>query len=145
VDAVQDWPLVEHFLALCEASRADWTQLLRLLAEGHHTAFITQLQAGFKQPSAAAIRWLDDWQQVAEQVTPDAATRKAQLCAVNPCVLPRSFLLQQAIEQAEAGDFSEVNRLLSVFRQPFDPAGKKPGDLQSPPDWAAGLVLSCSS
>lgn len=145
VNAAQDWTLVEQFLALCEASRADWTQVLRLLAEGQYSAFTAQLQAGFKQPTAAITRWLHNWQQAAEHMTPDTATRTAQLCAVNPCVLPRTFLLQQAIKQAEAGDFSEVNRLLSVFRQPFDPAGKKPGDLKSPPDWAAGLVLSCSS
>lgn len=145
VNAEQDWALIEQFLALCEASRADWTQLLRLLAEGHHSDFITQLQAGFKQPISAATRWLNDWQEAIEQTLPDAAARKERLCAVNPCVLPRSFLLQQAIEQAEAGDFSGVNRLLSVFRQPFNSAGKTPGDLQSPPDWAAGLVLSCSS
>lgn len=145
VDAVHDWSLVERFLSLCEAALADWTQLLRLLAEGRLQNFLQQLQAGYSQSGVTASNWLADWQQAVERCIPDAETRTRKLCAVNPCVLPRSFLLQQAIEQAEAGDFSEVNRLLSVFRQPFESAGKTAMDLQSPPDWAAGLVLSCSS
>ncbi|SFX06567.1 protein adenylyltransferase SelO [Marinospirillum alkaliphilum] len=145
VDAIQDWPLVVRFLALCEAGAADWTRVLRLLAEGQLERAGRLMQGDRNQPLQEWSRWLQDWQQRVANHWPDAEVRRKQLCRVNPCVLPRTGMLQQAISLAESGDFSEVNRLLAVLRDPFDPDGKLPGDLAGPPAGAVSPVLSCSS
>lgn len=56
---------------------------------------------------------------------------------------------QAAIEKAEKGDFSGVQRVLRLLESPFDPQldeGDESGDyLSATPDWAADLVCTCSS
>jgi uncharacterized protein YdiU (UPF0061 family) len=47
--------------------------------------------------------------------------------------------------QAEAGDDSEVQRLLSVLERPFDEHPEHAADAGHPPAWASQLEVSCSS
>ena len=56
--------------------------------------------------------------------------------------------LQEAIEDAEKGDFSGVRRVLRLLEAPFDPPTDADGGkdfLRATPDWAADLVCTCSS
>ena len=39
--------------------------------------------------------------------------------ANNPKFILENYLAQQAIEEAEKGDFSEVNKLLEILKNPF--------------------------
>ena len=65
--------------------------------------------------------------------------------AVNPKFILRNYLAQIAIRQAEAGDFSEVDRLMRLLQSPFAewPEWESYADL--PPDWGRKLEISCSS
>jgi uncharacterized protein YdiU (UPF0061 family) len=66
--------------------------------------------------------------------------------AVNPKFILRNYLLQQAIVQAEAGDFLEVDRLFKVMNKPFDEHPELEAHYtQPPPAWAKSLCISCSS
>ena len=54
-------------------------------------------------------------------------------------------LAELAIRAAQGKDFAPTQRLLDVLQRPFD---EQPGaeDLAAlPPDWAAGISVSCSS
>jgi uncharacterized protein YdiU (UPF0061 family) len=64
---------------------------------------------------------------------------------VNPRYILRNYLLQQAIDKAESGDFSEVNNLFSLLQRPFDENPEYSRYAEDPPDWAKSLELSCSS
>lgn len=73
------------------------------------------------------------------------AERRARMHAVNPRHVLRNHLAELAIRRAEAGDFSEVQRLHRVLSRPFE---RQPGDEDCaalPPDWAQTLEISCSS
>lgn len=55
---------------------------------------------------------------------------------------------QEAIEDAEKGDFGGVRRVLRLLESPFDPPPATEGEknfLRATPDWAADLVCTCSS
>jgi Uncharacterized conserved protein len=65
--------------------------------------------------------------------------------AVNPLVVLRHHLAQAAIAQAEAGDFTEVRRLLHALTRPFDAHAAPPHYAEPPPEHAPPACLSCSS
>jgi uncharacterized protein YdiU (UPF0061 family) len=73
------------------------------------------------------------------------AERQARMKAVVPKYVLRNHLAQQAIDRAEQGDMSEVQRLLKVLSRPFDEQPEAEADAAFPPDWARHLEVSCSS
>lgn len=64
---------------------------------------------------------------------------------INPKYILRNYLAQAAIEKAQAHDFSEVDLLLKLRQSPYDeyPACERYAGF--PPEWAAGIEVSCSS
>jgi len=73
------------------------------------------------------------------------AQRRAAMNRINPKYILRNYLAQQAIEQAQNGDYAGVHALLAVLEQPFDEQPGKEHYAALPPDWAAHLEVSCSS
>ena len=57
----------------------------------------------------------------------------------------RNRTAETAIRHARDKDFSEVERLLAVLSRPFDEQPEAEAYAALPPDWAAGLEVSCSS
>jgi len=70
--------------------------------------------------------------------------------SVNPKFVLRNYLVQIAIEKASDGDFSTINELLDVVRQPYsEQCDQEENYGRKRPEWArrkAGCsMLSCSS
>ncbi len=73
------------------------------------------------------------------------AARKLSMDKVNPKYVLRNYLAQVAIEKAQQKDFSEVQRLLKILQRPYDEQPEHDEYATLPPDWAAGIEVSCSS
>lgn len=65
----------------------------------------------------------------------------------NPVYILRNHMAQKAIDLAERGDFSEVDRLFKLLSQPFTKQSdlEKPEDLIPLPSDVAEVMVSCSS
>ena len=73
------------------------------------------------------------------------AERRARMQAVNPRYILRNHLAETAIRLAEAGDYSEVQRLHRLLQHPFDAQPGCEADADFPPSWAQSIEVSCSS
>lgn len=154
----EDGPLIDDWLRLLAAHHTDYTIAHRRLAAFDESRAPDAADA----PGNAALRDLfldraafDAWalryaarlklEPAAASASPSTpSTRAERMNAVNPAVVLRNHLAETAIRQAEAGDFSEVRRLLEVLRRPYD-APAQASDAGFPPDWANDLEVSCSS
>ncbi len=75
------------------------------------------------------------------------AQRALRMNRVNPKFVLRNHLVDAAIRQARAGDFSEVVRLQNVLARPFDEHSEDDTLRYAgfPPEWAKTIEVSCSS
>jgi uncharacterized protein YdiU (UPF0061 family) len=94
-------------------------------------------------------QWLINYNQRLDADTGSAEERIARMNSVNPKYLFRNYLAQQAIDKAEAGDYSMVDELLEVLRKPYDEQPEFEHYSAKRPEWARSKVgcsmLSCSS
>jgi len=141
-----DGELFERFFALMQESHADFTQTFRALSavRCHNTDEDEALRDLFINRNA-----LDDWLQAYRERLlldhRDDDQRRSSMRAVNPNYILRNYLAQIAIEKAENKDFSEVEKLLHILRNPFDEQPEHESYADLPPDWAKHLEVSCSS
>src|SRR5690606_17065906 len=137
-----DNALGDAWWALLQAQSADFTLAFRHLADidERPEAFLSL----FSDRSAAQA-WLDRYQaRLGEQAWP-ARERRADMLGANPLYVLRNHLAQRAIEAAQQGDASEIDRLLSLLRDPYTERPGMQDYAMPPPADAQGIAVSCSS
>jgi serine/tyrosine/threonine adenylyltransferase len=143
-----DQTLIDDLLKRMAADKADFTISFRRLAafDGAPGASNDTLRDLFLDREA-----FDAWGlRYAERLRSEAsidAERALRMNLVNPKFVLRNHMAEVAIQNAQAGDFAEVDRLLKVLQRPFDeqPAGATAADAGFPPEWAQTIEVSCSS
>lgn len=138
-----DEPLLDDLLKLMDANQADFTLSWRRLADavlGQRSAFEDLF---IDRPAAAA--WLDRLlARQAQDGRPAEATADA-MNRVNPLYILRNHLAEEAIRAAKKGDASEIDTLMKLLRNPYQPQPGYERYAGLPPDWAGSLEVSCSS
>lgn len=75
--------------------------------------------------------------------------RRRRMAAANPCIIPRNYLLQEAINDASTGDLGRLQHLLAAIRDPYTAHPAYQSLMTKRPDWARNApgcsALSCSS
>ena len=65
---------------------------------------------------------------------------------LNPKYVLRNYLAQVAIERAvRERDFSEIDRLRELLRDPFAEQPAMESYAAPPPEWGRNIIVSCSS
>lgn len=116
------------FRALCDVSKDASAPLPELLTR-----------------HAPMQEWLNGYQARLQQETMPDAERQANMRAVNPAYVLRNYLAQVAIAKSEAGDDSEIHRLLTALSSPFEYNPEFEAYAQPAPKWAEHIRVSCSA
>jgi uncharacterized protein YdiU (UPF0061 family) len=146
-----DRALIDGLFTIMQASHVDFTLLFRRLGELKREVAEADLAVSDAPlrdlfiDRAAFDEWALRYRARLAQESSDDATRRAAMNSVNPNYILRNYLAQQAIEQAQNGDYSGVHELLAVLEHPFDEQPGRESYAALPPDWAAHLEVSCSS
>ncbi|GAB3727826.1 YdiU family protein [Silanimonas algicola] len=164
----EDAALVSGLFAALQAAEVDFTLFFRTLGEqvGGAGANGGGLAAAIADPVAALApalydtrkaereaATLRDWLlRYGERLASDPQrpeARRVRMDAANPWVVPRNWLLQQAIDAAERGDTAELHALLDVLQRPYEVQPGAERFAGRRPDWAKDRpgcsALSCSS
>ena len=149
-----DGELFERLEMILRAVETDMTIFYRCLASQDLTisSFEEAYYPDVELPEEyieVFTQWLSEYQDRLDHDAWEFSERKASMDSVNPKYVFRNYLAQQATEKAETGDFSMINELLEVFRNPYDEQPEKQHYAVKRPEWARTKVgcsmLSCSS
>ncbi|KAM3957857.1 protein adenylyltransferase SelO-like [Aphomia sociella] len=148
-----DEQLTEELLRLMQNTMADFTSTFRQLAEINTTDLLdkTVLEKKWSlnklQEATGWSAWVTRYRDRLDKEKVSEELRCARMVKVNPVYVPRNWILQEAITDAEKGDFEKVRFLLKLFKNPFEinEEAEKLGYSSQPPSWSYGIKLSCSS
>jgi len=141
-----DRALFDGLFSIMQASHVDFTLLFRTLGDLQVDA--PENDAPLRDlfiDRAAFDAWAVGYRARLRSEASVDAGRRAAMNRINPKYVLRNYLAQQAIEQAQNGDYAGVHELLAVLEQPFDEQPDMEKYAALPPDWAAHLEVSCSS
>jgi uncharacterized protein YdiU (UPF0061 family) len=135
-----DPELIDDMLDMLERLQVDYTLFLRTLSyyEGDREAL---LRTGlYHEPMNA---WLNRYDERIKAI--DKTVRKEQMLAANPKYVLKNYMLQEAIDAAEKGDFSVVDNLFKIAQNPFDEHPEFERWAEATPNEFKNKKLSCSS
>ena len=141
-----DIELVRSLLGLMQTSRLDYSNLFRSLG-GFDTspdARNAVLRDQFVDREASDA-WVERYRLRLIGEGSSDAERKARMDRVNPNYVLRNHLAQAAIDRAQQRDFSEVDRLLQLLRDPFTERPGMENYARPAPEGTPQVAVSCSS
>jgi uncharacterized protein YdiU (UPF0061 family) len=155
LDREGDDALVGDLFDVLQQSETDMTLFFRRLPQAS-PGNLEPLRPAFYSGDALneahgsqLIAWLARYGARTEQDGLSTARRLDIMNRANPKYVLRNYLAQQAIDAANAGDPSVIERLLHVLKTPYDEQSEHEELAQRRPEWArnkAGCsALSCSS
>ncbi len=139
-----DKALIDDLLKLLANNRIDYTLFFRALCDFNEGKERNPLRDQFLDRNG-----FDSWAgRYRDRLQAEGSQRQArgeQMKQANPKYILRNYLAQQAIEQAEKGDYSEIERLHKLLQHPFDEQPENEHYAAAPPEWSNELEISCSS
>ena len=153
--------LVADLLGALTLTEVDTTRFFRALldvapqalpGEGLPAALAGSFYAPERLPDSFVGRlrgWLPAWSARLAADGVDDATRRARMAAANPWIIPRNYLLQEAIKAVDGGDPAPLATLMAAIREPYREQPENAHLAARRPEWARHApgcsALSCSS
>ncbi|MEF1167362.1 protein adenylyltransferase SelO [Vibrio campbellii] len=145
----EDGRLFEAMFELLNQNKADYTRFFRELSNLDVKSPQAVIDLFIDREAASA--WVDlylarcelEVDEYGKRVSEE--TRCEKMRRVNPKYILRNYLAQLAIDKAEEGDFSEVNRLAELLKRPYEEQPQFDDYAKLPPEWGKKMEISCSS
>jgi uncharacterized protein YdiU (UPF0061 family) len=142
----EDIPLLERLLQAMHDSKVDFTSFFRRLSAVNSQTQVKDIALRNEFIDRESIdQWFNDYLMRIKSENISDTERTNLMNQVNPKFVLRNHLAQIAIEMAERGDFSEIQRLMGILATPFDEQPEYEDYAKSPPPGSNHVEVSCSS
>lgn len=145
-ESAEDVELIDELFGILHTNAVDYTLFFRRLCEfdSSDAARNDSLQKMFIDPQS-----FDDWAknyavQLQNKSSVDAERRERML-KTNPKFVLRNHIAQYVIEEAQKGNFAEIDELLKVLQNPFDEHLGMERFNTPAPETGKRVAVSCSS
>jgi serine/tyrosine/threonine adenylyltransferase len=108
----QDKPLIKDLLDMMQKHRADYTNTFRALTLDKPEETILQKTTEFTQ-------WLERWKARLGRQEESKDSSIQLMRNSNPSVIPRNHRVEEALEAANNGDYTVMEKLLEVLSNPY--------------------------
>ncbi len=137
-----DIDLFKHLLGMLQGLNIDYTLFFRTLS--HYTGDRNDmLKLGlFHKPMND---WLDSYDERLKENSSSTDERQAFMLKTNPKYVLKNYILQEAIDAAEEGDYSIIDDLFNIAQNPYAEHEKFERWAGATPDQFKNKKLSCSS
>lgn len=141
-----DIALIERLLQAMHDSKVDFTSFFRKLGSLKTNQPVNQSSLRDNFIDRKQIdRWFADYVARLASESSNDMQRQIEMNQVNPKYVLRNHLAQQAIEQAQKKDFSEVAKLLKILNNPYEEQVENESYSLPPPPNQHVVEVSCSS
>jgi uncharacterized protein YdiU (UPF0061 family) len=142
----EDPALIEDMFDMLEQLHVDYTLFMRTLSHYEHksdrTALLATTMCHTPMPEIMNA-WLDRYDERIQYI--DKTERKKQMLKNNPKYVLKNYMLQEAIDAAEDGNFSLVDDLFKIAQHPFEEHLEFEKWAGATPEAFKNQKLSCSS
>ena len=160
LQAEYDAPFQDELTTLLTASETDMTIFYRNLSNVEKTdtsdEALAKITLAFYQPdkivTTLKTSWLNWMELYLEKIKAEVGSdeeRKQAMNTINPKYVLRNYMAQLAIEAAEKEDYTLIDELYTLLKNPYDEQPQYGKWFAKRPDWARHKVgcsmLSCSS
>lgn len=137
----QDVELIKGILDILANQKVDYTIFFRKLSD------VNSQDLFFMFEEKSEIQnWMTLYKKRLQTENSNDTERKKEMDKVNPKFILRNYLAENAIRKAvDESDYSEINRLHQILRDPFSEQIQFQDYAEPSPDWGKNLVISCSS
>ncbi|PLS17497.1 YdiU family protein [Bacillus sp. M6-12] len=111
-EETEDKSLIEDLLNVMKKYRADFTNTFRALT-------FDKISETDLQGTPEFEKWNEQWQARLGRQEESKAASKQLMQNSNPAVIPRNHRVEEALEAAENGDYSVLEKLLDVLSNPY--------------------------
>ncbi|WP_338597619.1 protein adenylyltransferase SelO [Clostridium baratii] len=112
-EEAEDEELIKNLLSIMQKYKADYTNTFRALT-------IDDLNGSEIFDSEEFKEWYKMWQERLSRQDESKDLLKKLMKSSNPAVIPRNHRVEEALEAAEKGDYSVMDKLLDVLINPFE-------------------------
>jgi len=138
-----DVALVAELLGILHDGGVDYTRFFRALSR-----YTVNNAAAVLAEVADADRlnaWIGRYAQRLLREDSDDTLREVRMLRANPKFVLRNWMAQEAITNAESGNFERIEELRQLLKTPFDEQPEHDRYAEKPPAWAREIAVSCSS
>jgi len=138
----KDFDFMKQMFGMLQSLHVDYTLFFRTLShyEGERKEL---LKLGLLH--TPMNEWLDEYDKYLEQNESSIEERHESMLKVNPKYVLKNYMLQEAIEKAEEGDYTLVDELFKIAQDPYVEHEEFEAWAGKTPDEFKNQKLSCSS